>query len=162
MLLLNVTVNKQSDSIFSRYYTIKKGFPEFANDNHVMGWGRWSSSAYLLHTRLKLSQKLKIYEKIASVLELQQARPSLWKTRWLKTSYAKLKMPCQMKPTDPERASTPALLRTQELTSLTSQLTRIWEASRRIFRILNKSRTQSQTSAPNYSRPEKFWLVSDW
>jgi hypothetical protein len=52
-------------------------FPEIANDNHVMGWGRWSSSAYLLYTRLKLSQKLKIYEKIANVLEMQQARPSL-------------------------------------------------------------------------------------
>jgi hypothetical protein len=52
-------------------------FPEIANDNHVMGWGRWSSPGYLLYTRLKLSQKLKIYEKIPNVLEMQQARPSL-------------------------------------------------------------------------------------
>jgi hypothetical protein len=28
-----------------------------------MGWGRWSSSAYLLYTRLKLNQKLIIYAK---------------------------------------------------------------------------------------------------
>jgi hypothetical protein len=52
-------------------------FPEIANDSHVMGWGRWSSSAYLLYTRLKLNQKMKIYAKITSVLELQQARPNL-------------------------------------------------------------------------------------
>jgi hypothetical protein len=42
--------------------------PELAKDNHIMGWGRWSSSAYLIYTRLRLSQKLKIYEKITSVL----------------------------------------------------------------------------------------------
>jgi hypothetical protein len=46
-----------------------------------MGWGRWSSTAYLLYTRLKLNQKLKIYEKIANVLEMQQARPSPSRTR---------------------------------------------------------------------------------
>ncbi len=51
-------------------------FPKIANDSQVMGWGRWSSSAYLLYTRLKLNQKLKIYAKITSVLEMQQARPS--------------------------------------------------------------------------------------
>jgi hypothetical protein len=56
-------------------------FPEIANHSHVMGWGRWSSSAYLLYTRLKLNQKLKIYAKITSVLELQQARPSPSRTR---------------------------------------------------------------------------------
>jgi hypothetical protein len=56
-------------------------FPEIANDSHVMGWGRWSSSAYLLYTRLKLNQKLKIYEKIANVLEMQQARPNPSRTR---------------------------------------------------------------------------------
>ena len=63
-------------------------FPEIANDNHVMGWGRWSSSAYLLYTRLKLNQKLKIYSKILSVLEMQQARPSPSRTRRLRSSCA--------------------------------------------------------------------------
>ncbi len=56
-------------------------FPEIVNDSNVMGWERWFSSAYLLYTRLKLNQKLKIYAKITSVLEIQQARPSLSRTR---------------------------------------------------------------------------------
>jgi len=43
-------------------------FPDIANDSHVMGWGRWSSTAYLLYTRLKLDQKRSIYDKITSVL----------------------------------------------------------------------------------------------
>lgn len=44
-------------------------FPELVNDNHIMGWGRWSSKAYLSYTRLKADQKKKIYDKIVQCLE---------------------------------------------------------------------------------------------
>jgi len=43
-------------------------FPELANDEHIMGWGRWCSKAYLGYTRLKLDQKLKMFLKIVNVL----------------------------------------------------------------------------------------------
>ncbi len=43
-------------------------FPEISSNEHIMGWGRWGSKAYLSYTRLKLDQKLKIFEKIVSVL----------------------------------------------------------------------------------------------
>jgi len=43
-------------------------FPEIAKENHILGWGRWSSKAYLCYTRLKIRQKKVIYEKIVSIL----------------------------------------------------------------------------------------------
>ena len=43
-------------------------FPEISSEKHIMGWGRWDSSAYLVYTRLKSKQKRKIFEKIVSVL----------------------------------------------------------------------------------------------
>ncbi len=43
-------------------------FPEMVSDKHILGWGRWSSEAYLSYTRLKYDQKLAIYEKIVNVL----------------------------------------------------------------------------------------------
>lgn len=42
--------------------------PDLVSDYHIMGWGRWSSSAYLCSTKLKLCQKRKIFEKIVNVL----------------------------------------------------------------------------------------------
>ena len=44
-------------------------FPEIANDDHILVWGRWSSKAYLSYTRLRVDQKRKIYEKIVQCLE---------------------------------------------------------------------------------------------
>jgi len=43
-------------------------FPELVNNNHIQGWGRWGSNAYLVYTRLKTDQKRKIYEKIVQCL----------------------------------------------------------------------------------------------
>jgi hypothetical protein len=43
--------------------------PNFANDNDIKAWGRWSSDSYLLYTRLKLGQKKLLFEKIVNVLE---------------------------------------------------------------------------------------------
>ncbi len=48
--------------------TALANFPELVKDNHIMGWGRWCSSAYLSYTKLQLSQKKCIFAKIASVL----------------------------------------------------------------------------------------------
>jgi len=42
--------------------------PDIANNEMVMGWGRWKSSAYNCYTRLKLNQKKKIFSKITLVL----------------------------------------------------------------------------------------------
>ncbi len=44
-------------------------FPEIVNNDHIMGWRRWSSKAYLSYTRLKIDQKRKIFEKIVKCLE---------------------------------------------------------------------------------------------
>ncbi len=46
-------------------------FPEISTEKHIMGWGRWDSSAYLVYTRLKSEQKRKIFEKIVSVLNFK-------------------------------------------------------------------------------------------
>ncbi len=32
-------------------------FPDMVKDNHIMGWGRWCSDAYLSYTKLKSDQK---------------------------------------------------------------------------------------------------------
>jgi hypothetical protein len=60
-------------------------------------WGRWSSSAYLLYSRLKLDRKKAIFDKVILALGLQASlhtsqqlnlqRPSqrptrTWRTRW--------------------------------------------------------------------------------
>ena len=42
--------------------------PDLISNYHIMGWGRWSSSAYLCYTKLKLCQKKRIFEKIVNVL----------------------------------------------------------------------------------------------
>jgi hypothetical protein len=46
-------------------------FPELSNDSHIMGWGRWTSNAYLSYTRLKTDQKRKIFSKIVEVLNVK-------------------------------------------------------------------------------------------
>ena len=43
-------------------------YPELVSDNHIMGWGRWGSAAYISYTRLKNDQKRKIFGKISVVL----------------------------------------------------------------------------------------------
>jgi len=42
--------------------------PDIANNEMVMGWGRWKSSAYNCCTRLKLNQKRNTFSKITFVL----------------------------------------------------------------------------------------------
>jgi hypothetical protein len=45
--------------------------PELGGEGLTKGWGRWSSSAYLLYSRLKLSQKRAIFAKITYILSSQ-------------------------------------------------------------------------------------------
>ena len=42
--------------------------PEIMSSEDVKNWGRWSSEAYARYTRLKLSQKLAIFNQIASII----------------------------------------------------------------------------------------------
>jgi len=42
--------------------------PGLATNKDILGWGRWSSDAYLSYTRLKFEHKMKTFDKIASVL----------------------------------------------------------------------------------------------
>jgi hypothetical protein len=55
--------------------------PALAGEKETKGWGRWSSSAYLLYSRLKLDQKRSIFQKILTILGLQaspqQSQPRL-------------------------------------------------------------------------------------
>ncbi len=44
--------------------------PELASSDMIMGWGRWKSSAYLSYTRLRSSQRRKVFAKIADILNL--------------------------------------------------------------------------------------------
>lgn len=48
--------------------TVLAKFPDLVKDNHIMGWGRWSSQAFLCYTKLKLCQKRCIFGKILNVL----------------------------------------------------------------------------------------------
>ncbi len=48
--------------------TILAKHPDLVRDNHIMGWGRWCSSAYLCYTTLQLNQKKCIFGKIADVI----------------------------------------------------------------------------------------------
>jgi hypothetical protein len=43
--------------------------PEIANAEDIKLWGRWNSSSYTSYTRLKVSQKRSIYNKILAVLK---------------------------------------------------------------------------------------------
>jgi len=43
-------------------------YPEIGKEEFIMGWGRWSSKAYLCYTRLKIRQKKVIYGKIVQIL----------------------------------------------------------------------------------------------
>jgi integrase len=43
--------------------------PDLATSDDVRNWGRWSSSSFLLYTRLKLNQKRVIFNKVISVLK---------------------------------------------------------------------------------------------
>lgn len=43
-------------------------FPNLISDTLIMGWGRWSSNAYLSYTKLKLEQKRCIFKKISDIL----------------------------------------------------------------------------------------------
>ncbi len=38
--------------------------PDIASESDVMSWGRWSSESYKLYTRLKLSTRKIIFDKI--------------------------------------------------------------------------------------------------
>ena len=42
--------------------------PELTSSDEIMGWGRWKSTAYLSYTRLKVDQRRKVFNKIATVL----------------------------------------------------------------------------------------------
>jgi len=44
-------------------------FPDLAKDDHIMGWGRWDSKAYLSYTRLKTDQRKNIFSKIVLAFE---------------------------------------------------------------------------------------------
>ena len=48
--------------------TVLAKYPDLVKDNHIMGWGRWCSSAYLSYTKLQLCQKKCIFSKIAMLL----------------------------------------------------------------------------------------------
>lgn len=50
--------------------------PDLGGEGITKGWGRWSSSAYLLYSRLKISQKREIFRKISEILSLQGGRPA--------------------------------------------------------------------------------------
>jgi len=43
-------------------------FPDLATSDLIKGWGRWHSDCYQRYTRLKLPQKLNIFEKITTAL----------------------------------------------------------------------------------------------
>lgn len=43
-------------------------YPELMSSDEIKGWGRWSSEAYNKYTRLKVDQKARIFQKIATVL----------------------------------------------------------------------------------------------
>lgn len=45
--------------------------PELVADKHILGWGRWESNAYQSYTRLRTDQKMKIFEKIVYVLNVE-------------------------------------------------------------------------------------------
>jgi hypothetical protein len=44
-------------------------FPDLATSDLIKGWGRWKSECYTLYTRLQLSQRSNIFEKIAAALK---------------------------------------------------------------------------------------------
>jgi hypothetical protein len=44
-------------------------FPEIADATDIMHWGRWGSACYTSYTRLKLTQKQKLFAKIARALK---------------------------------------------------------------------------------------------
>jgi len=47
--------------------------PDISKED-TQGWGRWSSSAYLLYSRLKIDQKRAIFSRISKVLGMQAGR----------------------------------------------------------------------------------------
>ncbi len=71
--LLSKRLNLSADLISGHSFrqaipTILAKHPEMVRDNHIMGWGRWCSSAYLCYTTLQLDQKRYIFGKIADVI----------------------------------------------------------------------------------------------
>ncbi len=48
--------------------TVLAKYPDLVKYNHIMGWGRWCSSAYLSYTKLQLCQKICTFSKIATEL----------------------------------------------------------------------------------------------
>jgi hypothetical protein len=44
--------------------------PALANEEDLKSWGRWNSDSFKLYTRLKLSKKRAIFERITSILNL--------------------------------------------------------------------------------------------
>ena len=66
----NICANITGHSFRAGIPSILAKFPELANDEHIMGWGRWCSKAYMGYTRLKLDQKFKMFMKIVHVLNL--------------------------------------------------------------------------------------------
>jgi hypothetical protein len=43
-------------------------YPGLLTNDMVKGWGRWQSDCYQLYTRLSLTEKGKIFEKISQAL----------------------------------------------------------------------------------------------
>ena len=43
-------------------------FPDIANDNHIMGWGRWRSKIFSTYQKAKKNQKRWIFRKIEKAL----------------------------------------------------------------------------------------------
>ena len=47
-------------------------FPDLANDNHIMGWGRWNSPCFKSYQRFKTKQKKWVFKKICRALLCQE------------------------------------------------------------------------------------------
>ena len=43
-------------------------FPDIANDNHIMGWGRWRSKIFSTYQKAKKNKKRWIFRKIEKAL----------------------------------------------------------------------------------------------
>jgi len=51
--------------------TLLGKYPDLIKDSHIMGWGRWSSNAFLHYTKLRTDQKLCLFKKIENVLNFK-------------------------------------------------------------------------------------------
>lgn len=62
-------INIKSHSFRAGLPSAMANCPDLANEKDIKAWGRWSSSSYLLYTRLKLKQKKCLFDKIVNVLD---------------------------------------------------------------------------------------------